>query len=64
MVSPSLRDGNNPRDVKSMNDRDRQSYIVSLVKWVKKNYEDGTLEERNAKGIRLKKVHSRGVYCY
>ena len=31
-VKHSLCDGNNPKDCKTMNDRDRQSYIVSLVK--------------------------------
>ena len=38
-VKHSLRDGNNPRDSKQMSDRDRQSYFISLVKWVKNNYE-------------------------
>ena len=35
-VRYSLRDGNNPKDSRMMKDRDRQTYMVSLVKWVKK----------------------------
>ena len=34
-VRYSLRDGNNPKDSKMMNDRDGQNYMVSLVQWVK-----------------------------
>ena len=63
-VKHSLRDGNNPRDSKQMNDRDRQSYFDSLVKWVKKNHEEKTLMEMAAKGMPPKRVRSRGVPCY
>ena len=42
-----------------MNDRDRQTYMVSLVKWVKNNYEDETLQEMIAKGVPGKKIRSR-----
>ena len=44
-VRYSLRDGNNRHDSTNMNDLDRQKYMVSLVKWVKKNYEAKTLSE-------------------
>ena len=57
-VKHSLRDGNNPRDSKQMNDRDQQSYFVSLVKWVKNNHEEETLMEMAAKGIPPKRVCS------
>ena len=63
-VKHSLRDGNNTRDSKQMNDRDRQSYFVSLVKWVKNNHEEETLMEMAAKGIPPKRVCSRGVPRY
>ena len=64
MVKHSLRDGNNPRVSKKMNDRDRQSYMVSLVKWVNKIYEDETLQEMAARGIPPKKVRSHRVSRY
>ena len=44
-VRYSLRDGNNSHDSRNMNDLDRQKYMVSLVKWVKKNYKAETLSE-------------------
>ena len=37
-----LRDGNNPRDRLMMNDADTQTYLINLIKWVKKNYEEET----------------------
>ena len=42
-VRYSLRDGNDPNDPRMMNDKNRQIYMVSIVKWVKKNYEEETL---------------------
>ena len=47
-----------------MNDRDRQTYMVSLVKWVKINYEDETLWEMIAKGVPGKKIRSRAPSRY
>ena len=63
-VRYSLRDGNNPKDSRMMNDRDRQNYMVSLVKWVKNNYEAETLQEMIAKGVPGKKICSRAPSCY
>ena len=40
-----LRDGNNPRDRSMMNDADTQTYLINLIKWVKKNYEEETFRE-------------------
>ena len=37
-VRYSLRDGNNRRDSTNMNNLNRHKYMVSLEKWVKKNY--------------------------
>ena len=45
MVRYSMFDGNDPNDPWMMNDENRQMYMVSLVKWVKKNYEEETLLE-------------------
>ena len=58
-VRYSLRDGNNPKDSRMMNDRDRQTYMVSLVRWVQNNYEGETLQEIIAKGVPGKKIRSR-----
>ena len=63
-VKHSLKDDNNPGDSNKMNNRDQQSYIVSLVKWVKNNYEEETLQDMAARGIPSKKVCSRGVPRY
>ena len=40
-----MRDGNNPNDNLMMNDGDTMTYLVNLIKWVKKNYEGETLAE-------------------
>ena len=42
-----------------MNDRDRQNYLVTLVKLVKKNYEDETVQEMINLGVPDKKLCSR-----
>ena len=47
-----------------INDRDRQSYFVSLVKWDKNNHDGETQTEMVAKGIPPKKVRSREVPRY
>ena len=63
-VRYSLRDGNNPKDSRMMNDKDRQNYMVSLVKWVKNNYETETLQEITTKCVPGKKISSQGPSCY
>ena len=42
-----------------MNDETRQMYMVSLVKQVKKNYEEETLQEMARAGVPVKKACSR-----
>ena len=44
-VRYSLPDSKDPNDPQMMNDKNRQMYMVSLVKKVKKNYEEETLQE-------------------
>ena len=60
-VRYSLRDGNNPYDPRMMNDKTRQMYMVSLVKWVKKNYEEETMQEMSRAGVPAKKACSRAL---
>ena len=52
-------DGNNPKDKTMMNDRERLDYFVSLVKWVKSNYEDETRKEMTRKGVPAKEISLR-----
>ena len=52
-------DGNNPKDKTMMNDRERLDYFVSLVKWVKSNYEDETRKEMSRKGVPPKEISLR-----
>ena len=56
----SLRDGNDRHDSRNMNDLDRQSHMVSLVKWVKKNYEAETLSEMKKANVPKPKANTRG----
>ena len=42
-----------------MNDRERLDYFVSLVKWVKSNYEDETRKEMSHKGVPPKEISLR-----
>ena len=63
-VRYSLRDGNNPKDSRMMNDRDRQTYMVSLVRWVNNNYEGETLQEMIAKGVPGKTIRSQAPSRY
>ena len=58
-VRYSLHVGNNPKDSRMMNNRDIQNYFVSLVKWVKNNYEAETLQEMIVKGVPDKKIRSK-----
>ena len=55
-VKYSLRDGNNPHDKTMMNDRERQDYFLSLINWVKLNYEDETHKEMILRGVPAKKI--------
>ena len=54
-----MRDGNNTDDPRMMNDGDTQKYMVSLVKWVKKNYEEETFQEMARAKVPDKKACSR-----
>ena len=49
-------DGNNPKDKTMMNDRERLDYFVSIVKWVKSNYETETRKEMSLKKVPAKKI--------
>ena len=62
-VRYSLRDGNDRHDSTNMNDLDRQKYMVSLVKWVKNNYEWETLSEMKKANVPKPKAKSRGPEC-
>ena len=42
-----------------MNDMTRQKYMVSLVKWVKKNYEEETMIKMKRANVPNKKASSR-----
>ena len=58
-VRYSLRDGNDPNNPRSMNDMTRQKYMVSLVSWVKKNFEEETIIEMKRANVPNKKASSR-----
>ena len=58
-VKYEFRDGNNPKDKTMMNDTERLDYFVSLVKWVKGNYEDETRKEMTRKGVPAKEISLR-----
>ena len=58
-VKYRLHDGNNPRDKTRMNDGERQDYFVSLINWVKLNYEDETRKEMILRGVPAKKISLR-----
>ena len=58
-VKYRLRDGNNPHDQTMMNDKERQDYFMSLINWVKLNYEDETRKEMILKGVPAKKISLR-----
>ena len=59
-----MRKGNHPRDPSRMHDSIRQDYFVSLVKWVKDNYERDTLQQMATLKIQSKKAISRGIPYY
>ena len=54
-----LRNGNNSSDHMMMNDADIQTYLVNLIKWVKKNYEEETLAEMIRAKVPNKKTSIR-----
>ena len=58
-VKSSFRDGNNPKNDKMMNDKDRQDYSVLLIKWVKYNYEEETRKDTILKHVPAKKIARR-----
>jgi hypothetical protein len=47
-----------------MNNSVGQNYFVSLVKWVKTNYEAETQQQMIIKGVPAKKISSRVVHRY
>ena len=49
-------EGNNQKNDKMMSNKDRQDYIVSLIKWVKNNYEEETRKEMILKQVPAKKI--------
>ena len=56
--------GNNQKNDKMMNDKDRQDYFVSLVNWVKNNYEGETRKEVILKQVPAKKIALRLTQYY
>ena len=56
-----MRDVNNKKYSKIMNDKDRQNYLVKLVK---NNYEAETQQKMIIKGVPAKKISSRVVPRY
>ena len=59
-VRYSVRDGNDRHDSRNMNDLDQQNYMVSLVKWVKKNYKAETQSEMKKANVPKPKANTRG----
>ena len=53
--STTFCDGNNQKNDKMMNDKDRQDYFVSLINWMKNNYEGETRKEVILKQVPAKK---------
>ena len=58
-VKYRLHDGNNPNDKTMMKDKELQDYFVSLINWVKLNYEEETRKEMILKGVPAKKISLR-----
>ena len=63
-VKYRLHDGNNPNDKTMMNEKERQDYFVSLINWVKLNYDDETRKEMILKGVPAKKTSLRVTPYY
>ena len=59
-VRYSLRDGNDRHNSQNMNDLDQQKCMVSLVKWVKKNYKAETQSEMKKANVPKPKAITRG----
>ena len=64
MVKYHFCEGNNQKNDKMMNDKDRQDYFVSLIKWVKNNYEEETRKEMILKQVPAKKIALRLTQYY
>jgi hypothetical protein len=58
-VKYNFCDGNNPKNDKMMNDKDRQDYFMSLIKLGKNNYEGETPKEMILKQVPAKKIALR-----
>ena len=52
-------DSNNPKDKTLMNDRTRLDYFVSIILWVKRNYESETRKKMTLKKVPAKKNGQR-----
>ena len=63
-VKYEFRDGNNPKDKTMMNDRTRLDYFVSIILWVKSNYETETRREMTRKKVPAKKIGHRLIPHY
>ena len=63
-VKYHFRERNNQKNDKMMNDKDRQDYFVSLIKWVKNNYEGETRKEMILKQVPAKKITLRLTQYY
>ena len=57
-------EGNNPRNDRMMHDKNRQDYFVSLIKWVKDNFEEETHREMILKHIPGKKFALQLIQYY
>ena len=55
---------NNPRNDRMMHNKNRQDYFVSLIKWVKDNYEEETRREMILKHVPGKKIALRLTQYY
>ena len=63
-VKYHLCEGNNQKNDKMMNNKDRQDYFVLLIKWVKNNYERETRKEMILKQVPAKKIALRLTQYY
>ena len=58
-VKYEFRDGNNLKDKTMMNDKTRLDYFLSIILWVKSNYETETRREMARKKVPAKKIGHR-----
>jgi hypothetical protein len=59
-----FRTGNNPHNARLMNDRAKQGYFVSLIRWVKDTYEQETKDEMAIKRVPQISVNLKLVKRY